>query len=181
MTRIAGRSTARVSTRRSSATSGLGKPTVADLHPRASLEVASWRVGRRGLLALSVSVSREAAAPGLLDVTASVELRRDHRGPTDGDLVLVAHRASQSLSAATGAREFTLLLSDWRADGDLLALPEALRRVQEPEVACVLIARGDGSTLLLTDLPARLGLRGGTYVQTTVVSVEAVERALGSP
>jgi len=134
------------------------------------------------VLALTVTVAREAETGVMIEMTASVESRRDQRGATDGDWVIVAHRASQALGTAAGAGEAALLLSDWRAGGGLAALPEALAnallRVQGAEIACALIARGDGSTLLLTDLPARLGLRGGTYVQRSVVSLDALARAL---
>lgn len=185
MSRIAGRATSRVAARRSSATGGVGKAAAVAAPARVSLEVAAWRVGRRGLLTLTLSIPIRGRSETAEEIVASIELRRDHRGPTDGDWVFMARRVSHRLSRAEGGLEVDLLLEDCVADcvavGNPIGLPERLPGpdgAQAKRTACSLIARVGGPALLLTDLPAQFGLRGGTYVEQGVASVDALAVAL---
>ncbi len=186
MSRIAGRSASRIAARRSSANGGGGKAALVAAPARVCLEVAAWRVGRRGLLTLTLSIPIEGRSETAEEIVAAIELRRDHRGPTDGDWACTARRVSHRLSRAEGGLEVDLLLEDCVTAGSVVglserlpeALPEPLHGAQGTRTACSLIERAGGSALLLTDLPAQFGLRGGTYVQQRVASVDALAHAL---
>jgi hypothetical protein len=146
-----------------------------------SLEVAAWRVGRRGLLTLTLSIPIQGRSETAEEIVASIELRRDHRGATDGDWAFTARRVSHRLSRAEGGLEVDLLLEDCVAVGSAIGLPERFPwpdGAQATRTACSLIARVGGPALLLTDLPAQFGLRGGTYVEQGVASVDALALAL---
>jgi hypothetical protein len=178
----------RVTARRSAAAGGAGRtPVAADTPqadtspivaspPRASIEVARWRVGRRGVLLLTLSFERDARAESDCravdgNAVAVVELRQDSRGGTSADWALVSRRVSRVLNRADGTMEVVLWLGDWQAWAGTCGSPALPEGIDRDDLACTLVSRGSGPALVLTDLPARLGLRGGTYVLEGVAPI----------
>jgi hypothetical protein len=178
----------RVTARRSPTTGGAGKtPVAADSSqadtsptapssPRASIEVARWRVGRRGVLLLTLSFERDTRAEPEShavdgNAVAVVELRSDSRGGTSADWALVSRRVSRVLNRADGTMEVVLWLGDWQAWAGACGSPALPEGIDGAVLACTLVMRGSGPALVLTDLPARVGLRGGTYVLEGVAPI----------
>lgn len=117
-----------------------------------------WRVGRTGSLRLSLRANE--AATGLL---AEVQFEA-HRDPRLSESFGLTGTATVSIDG--GERRISLLLR--RETGNVTA------------EACLLRHGSRAEVLLLTDLPARIGLRGGTYLldpRSVEPFLEALEAA----
>ena len=120
--------------------------------------VLVWRVGRSGSLRLALSPSNDGRE---LDA----ELRFESR---TGGSTVVSMQLCGSAHASLIGDEHHLALRFERGD--------------EPVVAEIGLIRRDGcpDVLVLTDLPARLGLRGGTYLLDPASGASCLD-ALATP
>jgi hypothetical protein len=103
-----------------------------------------WRVGVRGRLNLIVRAAREAADTS--DQRVRVEVTLDH----DGGRLHAAFDGSIRMDRSDSGTDATIEFS--------------LTEPHRGECRATLLLRDGITPVLLTDLPTRLGLRGGTYV-----------------
>lgn len=163
MTRIAGRSSSRIPARRSQSLGGVGKTAAAGATTLQALEIACWQVARRGSLKLTLERGGHRSETVSVDLVARVELRRDERQPSDGDLTLLARLVAHGVGRSSASTEVSLRLGGWETPNGPLR-PECLAQLAGGEIVLCFLERAGAPPLLLTDLPAQLGLRGGTYV-----------------
>lgn len=122
-------------------------------HSRVAVLV--WRVGRSGLLQLALHPSDDGRV-------FEAELRLETRSARSAS---VSMQLCGSAQASVTGDEYHLALRLERGDEPVVAEIALVRRGGCPDAretdARDTDARG---TIVLTDLPARLGLRGGTYL-----------------
>lgn len=117
-------------------------------HSRVAVLV--WRVGRSGLLQLALHPSDDGRV-------FEAELRLETRSARSAS---VSMQLCGSAQASVTGDEYHLALRLERGDEPVVAEIALVRRGGCPDARDT-DARG---TIVLTDLPARLGLRGGTYL-----------------
>lgn len=147
--------------------------------PAATTAVLRWRIGRNGSLVLSVGriaddIGHDAghdiahhieqsAGAGFGSLPVRVEL---HHG------LPAARAANASLSASPLVPPSVSEVVSGRAHGSIDRSDEGceqrlaivlFRDASPVRAELSLVERADGSPIALTDLPAQLGLRGGTY------------------
>ena len=141
------------------------KPTgytrrAAESSPPDATATLRWRTGRNGLLACTVGRLHDDAVSGDSGVADRLSVRVEWRRGTLGAL--------RTAPLGQGSEPTTEVLSG-RAQtsvGDAgCTISIALCRGQSVvEASLALVQRDGADPLVLTDLPVRLGLRGGTYV-----------------
>ncbi|MBI1302499.1 MAG: hypothetical protein GC172_01750 [Phycisphaera sp.] len=116
------------------------------------------------------------------ELIGTVEYRHDDRAASDRDWTVASARVSCALAVRADSSEVALRLVDCRDTSGAAMAPSAASPGHGcSELPCTLIRRSGGQTLLLTDLPSRLGLRGGTYVLRSVASFGALLEAIEGP
>lgn len=159
--------------------------------PAATTAVLRWRIGRNGSLVLSVGriaddighyighdIGHEAGHDASHDLAHHIE---QSAGAGFGSLPVrvelhhglpAARAASASLSASPSAPPSVSEVVSGRAHGSIDRSDEGceqrlaitlFRDASPVRAELSLVERADGSPIALTDLPAQLGLRGGTY------------------
>ncbi len=125
----------------------------------------AWRVGRSGLLQLALHPSDDARA-------FEAELRLETRS---GRSASVSMQLCGSAQASVTGDEYHLALRLERGEEPVVAEIALVRRGGCPDARDTDAREADAretdaretdvrGTIVLTDLPARLGLRGGTYL-----------------
>jgi len=120
----------------------------------------AWRVGRSGLLQLALHPSDDGRA-------FEAELRLETRS---GRSASVSMQLCGSAQASVTGDEYHLALRLERGDEPVVAEIALVRRGGCPDARDTDAREADAretdvrGTIVLTDLPARLGLRGGTYL-----------------
>ncbi len=155
--------------------------------PAATTAVLRWRIGRNGSLVLSVGriaddighdAGHDASHDASHDLAHHIE---QSAGAGFGSLPVrvelhhglpAARAANASLSASPSAPPSVSEVVSGRAHGSIDRSDEGceqrlaitlFRDASPVRAELSLVERADGSPIALTDLPAQLGLRGGTY------------------
>jgi hypothetical protein len=116
-----------------------------------------WRLGRRGSITLRLHPTERAdQLESELSIDPCCTMSQDCNGSLRGT-AMICREAPEDCREADGADcQLALVLRFDRGQEPLLAVASMLRRPGSNE--------GSPAVLVLTDLPARLGLRGGTYL-----------------